>query len=71
MIFWHGLPANKVRWDESKLHMAALHLRKSARAMSIQPHQVRTIDQAAACECESGYATNIKLLDRHVPLAGE
>jgi len=45
MILWHGHPANRVRWDEAKPHMTALHLRKSTGAMSIRPQQVRIIHE--------------------------
>ena len=63
MILCHGFPANRVRGDEAKPHMTALHLRKSTGAMSIQPHMV----PHAACAVESGYVTNIDLVNKHAP----
>src|SRR6266849_696275 len=45
MILWHGQSANRVRWDEAKPHMTALHLRKSTGAMSIRPQLVRIIHE--------------------------
>ena len=66
---YHGYPVSRVRWDEAKPHMIALHLRKSTGAMSIRPHRVRSTDRHAACECESGYVTNIDLVERPVHLA--
>ena len=63
MILCHGFPANRVRWDEVKPHMTALHLRKSTVAKSIRPH----LAQHAACAVESGYVTNIDLVTKHAP----
>jgi hypothetical protein len=65
MILCHGFSANRVRWDEAKPHMTALHLRKSTGAMSIRSH----LAQHAACALESGYVTNIDLVSKHAPWA--
>ena len=53
------------KWHDVKPHIIALHLRKSTGAMSIRPHMV----QHAACAAESGYVTNIDLVNKHAPWA--
>jgi hypothetical protein len=50
-------------WHEVKPHMIALHIRKSTGAMSIRSHMV----PHAACAVESGYVTNIDLVNKHAP----
>jgi len=55
------------KWHEAKPRMIALHLRKSTGAMSIRPHMAHH----AACAVESGYVTNIDLVNKHAPWAAK